>query len=890
MAGNRGIEGQISLGDDVAQVDVADFVDATDGAADVVSVKISLAIIQRFSEGLYSSPNKAFEELVSNSYDAGAGKVWVYMPKDLEPSDSSLVIIDDGQSMDLNGLQQLWEIGNSQKRANGNVKGRKPIGKFGIGKLATYVLAEELTYVTCHDGEYRAITMDYRRVQGKMSDPHGLRLLVARLSAEEAESSLASALEKVYMSTRPQVLDRLFADAERPRNWTAAVMTSLKPRARHIRVGRLRWVLSTALPLNPAFQLWINDGPIEPSKASGKTYWNYTIGKSESELSGNKVTGSSTTIETAAGSVLPAFELPLAGKIWGTAKLFVERLNTGKSEDMGRSHGFFVRVRGRLINLDESSFNVGADPHRGTFTRFYMEINADDLDPLIASPRESIQESPELEELKRYMLAVFNRSRIALKEADASDHIPYLTKKGRISNPAPSLTQGPLRRMLDKAVAGDQSLRDSMGIKSDEVATAGDTSAKEEDVLEQVLVESLGQDVLLVRYDATRKAAVLNQDHPFVNNYIDEKGLLEPLKLLALTELLTQAYMLDENISSDAVARIMLKRDAFLRDLVKMHPRSAFVVANQLRNSHNQERELEDAVADALVILGYSVQRIGGTGGADGIATATLGMRTAELNESYALTYDAKSSGRDARKLLHSVEAVQGDLFEEPKVHKIQAGTARTSILRVHRERAKEKYGLKIEPKHTLLVAPGFQGDAKDESLISAICQNDGITPMCVEDLARLVELFPIRGVSPLTLRELFTCRSPKESREFVDKIEKSEPPQAPPVTEIVDLLLRYSLRRNPITVKDLITGIYERSNYELEPSEDELSAVIRGLAALAPNSIYYDGKFVALNSTADALYREWGAALKSYPSAVAESYWRISVPNSLKEIVQEGT
>ncbi|MFF9752692.1 ATP-binding protein [Streptomyces sp. NPDC014344] len=889
MAGKKGVEGQIALGDDVAQVGVADFVEASDSAADEVSVKISLTIIQRFSEGLYSSPNKAFEELVSNSYDAGAGRVWVYMPSDLEPSDSSLVIIDDGESMDLDGLQQLWEIGTSRKRVNGHVKGRPPIGKFGIGKLATYVLAEELTYITCRDGEYRAITMDYRRVQGKMSDPHGLRLLVARLTADEAERSLASALEKVYMGTRPQVLSSLFADSERPSNWTAAVMTSLKPRARHIRQGRLRWVLSTALPLNPAFQLWLNDGPIEPSKASGKTYWTYTIGKSEGELPENKLTGSPTQIHTA-GGVIPAYRLPLAGTIWGSAKLFVESLNKGKSEEMGRSHGFFVRVRGRLINLDESNFNVGADPHRGTFTRFYMEINADDLDHLIASPRESIQESPELEELKKYMLAVFNRSRIALKEADSSDHIPYLTNQGRISNPAPSLTQGPLRRMLDKAVAGDESIRESMGIRSEEISHAGDTSAKEEDVLEQVLVEPLGQDALLVRYDAARKAAILNQDHPFVNNYIDDKGVLEPLKLLALTELLTQAYMLDENISSDAVARIMLKRDAFLRDLVKMHPRSAFVVANQLRNAHNQERELEDAVADALILLGYSVQRIGGTGGTDGIATATLGMRSGEFNESYALTYDAKSSGRDARKLLHSVEAVQGDLFDEPKVHKIQAGTARTSILRVHRERAKEKYGLKIEPKYTLLVAPGFQGDAKDESLISAICQNDGITPICVEDLARLVELFPIRGVSPLTLRELFLCRSPKESREFVDKIEKSEPPQAPPVTEIVDLLLRYSLRRNPITVKDLITGIYERSNYELEPSEDELSAVIRGLAALAPNSIYYDGKFVALNSTADALYREWGTALRSYPSTVAESYWRISVPNSLKEIVQEGT
>lgn len=37
-----------------------------------IEVRISYGMIDRFSEGLYSSPNKSFEELVSNSYDAGA--------------------------------------------------------------------------------------------------------------------------------------------------------------------------------------------------------------------------------------------------------------------------------------------------------------------------------------------------------------------------------------------------------------------------------------------------------------------------------------------------------------------------------------------------------------------------------------------------------------------------------------------------------------------------------------------------------------------------------------------------------------------------------------------------------------------------------------------------
>ncbi len=45
-----------------------------------VQVAIDYAIIEHFSQHLYGSPNKAIEELVSNSFDAFASKVFVYIP------------------------------------------------------------------------------------------------------------------------------------------------------------------------------------------------------------------------------------------------------------------------------------------------------------------------------------------------------------------------------------------------------------------------------------------------------------------------------------------------------------------------------------------------------------------------------------------------------------------------------------------------------------------------------------------------------------------------------------------------------------------------------------------------------------------------------------------
>jgi hypothetical protein len=47
---------------------------------DRVWVEIDYAILQHFSQHLYSSPNKAVGELVTNGYDALARQVDVFLP------------------------------------------------------------------------------------------------------------------------------------------------------------------------------------------------------------------------------------------------------------------------------------------------------------------------------------------------------------------------------------------------------------------------------------------------------------------------------------------------------------------------------------------------------------------------------------------------------------------------------------------------------------------------------------------------------------------------------------------------------------------------------------------------------------------------------------------
>src|SRR4051812_24097352 len=83
---------------------------------DDVVVSISYRIIELFSGGLYSSPNKAVEELVTNAYDALATDVRLLVPANTAAEDATIWVIDNGESMDVQGLHELWQIASSRKR------------------------------------------------------------------------------------------------------------------------------------------------------------------------------------------------------------------------------------------------------------------------------------------------------------------------------------------------------------------------------------------------------------------------------------------------------------------------------------------------------------------------------------------------------------------------------------------------------------------------------------------------------------------------------------------------------------------------------------------------------------------------------------------------------
>ena len=182
---------------------------------------------------------------------------------------------DNGEGLNQEEMKDLWKIGESKK---GTIPGkdgqRLQIGQFGIGKLSTYILAHKLTYISKKADRYLLVTMDYNKIQTSTE----------QLQLEEKELSLNEAQELINKYTiingKNLIGFVMFGD-NAEKNWTVSLLTNLKPKATEIQIGRLKWILETALPLNPQFNLKLNGVPLVSSKVSIGISKQWIIGQND---------------------------------------------------------------------------------------------------------------------------------------------------------------------------------------------------------------------------------------------------------------------------------------------------------------------------------------------------------------------------------------------------------------------------------------------------------------------------------------------------------------------------------------------------------------------------------------------------------------------------------
>lgn len=109
--------------------------------------EISLSVLNHLGRNLYRSFATVLGEAISNSWDAGANNIWIYIDK----SKNSLLIKDDGFGMTDSDLQtKFLKIGYSKRKDPKVVppEGRSFIGRKGIGKLALLSCADKIHVIS----------------------------------------------------------------------------------------------------------------------------------------------------------------------------------------------------------------------------------------------------------------------------------------------------------------------------------------------------------------------------------------------------------------------------------------------------------------------------------------------------------------------------------------------------------------------------------------------------------------------------------------------------------------------------------------------------------------------------------------------------------------------
>lgn len=833
---------------------------------DSIDVRLSYRIVELFSEGLYASPNKAIEELVANSFDAGARRVQLLLSSDLQAQSATVVVIDDGEGMDAGELKQHWLIGVSNKRRLAKLPlGRQQIGKFGIGKLATYVLAGRLTHLSKSDGRYFSTSMDYERIDSRVSgevEPKApIRIPLRELTESEARLAVGEwVATKAFKAAKAPLFG-----PKAPSSWTVAIMSSLKPKVQEIKPGILEWVLRTALPLRPDFEIWVNGKRLTPSKQGKGLLGTWVIGKDLVELPRPAPKGISAVEDTNAPATSEhrfGLEVPGLGRVSGYAEAYKDLL-TGKSDELGRSYGFFVYVRGRLLNVIDGHFGISPDELRhGTFGRFRAILHMDGLDEELRSNREGISEGPLLEAAQNTLRAVFNAVRPTLEKHDKEEE-PGAKLARKIGASPASLSRTPI---VDLARSVAEGRAKSRYLVVPRHASAADRNAFVADLEKRAESADTFVAGLTIDYDGLRGEGIakfdtasgvlrINAWHPFVAAFYEEfssKAVGQPLELLAMAEVLVEAHLHAIGVKASQIESFLLVRDQLLRNLANESGRqSALSVANSLLDARNNPDGLEEKVCAAFASLGLDVTPLRKRGEPDGIGVAVLSAAEDGETRQYSVSLEAKSKQKEGAKV--SAKSV--------------------GVSAVARQR--DKYNC----DHAVVVGPAFPTSQGDRSALGAEIEDDRrkseaegkpktITLIRIDDLAALVRLRPLKHVGLRKLRELFvSCRLPEDSAKWVGSI-RALRVKRPPYTKIVKTIaqLQKKFKRAAVNYAALrveLSHLEPPIEYE---TDDALVDLCKAMAQMAPGAMYASSEAVELDQSAENVIDAISAAMKEYP------------------------
>ncbi|MFG0642870.1 ATP-binding protein [Delftia sp. WSY_22] len=385
-------------------------------------MKIDLRVLDHLGIKLYSNVAAVISEAVANAWDADAQNVRILI------SPNQIVIEDDGCGMDLTSVNKRFlAVGYDKRTSEGSAsqKGRRFMGRKGIGKLSLFSIADSIDIHTQKNGEKHAFTMSVAGIQSAIA-------------------------ENITYKPEPIEFDG-------PAKGTKIIMTSLKKRGTSQTIGALRKRVARRFSIigfkdvgGDSFDVEINGSPITHADREDLQNIEFLWQLQVDELK----TAALTKIKHK--EIIPgviSVEHPdwiVKGWLGAAAKP-----NDLKSEDSGSMNGIVVVAHGRLIQeniLDKLGFHK----IMGSYITGQVEadfLDLDDFPDIATSDRQRlIEDDPRyialVAFLRRTLLSISEDWTILRNEArgkEVQEEIPAL--KGWV-NRLPSGQRQAARSML----------------------------------------------------------------------------------------------------------------------------------------------------------------------------------------------------------------------------------------------------------------------------------------------------------------------------------------------------------------------------------------------------------------------------------------------------------
>jgi predicted N-acetyltransferase YhbS len=531
------------------------------GAAEdgVVEVDISYDIIRHVSAQLYTNPRKAIEELICNSYDAGASLCHVRLPQD---RNDALAVLDNGRSMDLQGLKGLWRVADSPKAKNSGQEridnNRMQIGKFGVGKLAAFALGARLSHVVCVNGSVRVVSVGQNEIKEKKKGT-APTFAVFKMTVEKAKPILAP-----YLKELPKPWEENWP------NWTLALVEEIDAEhlGRALKIGILRRMITTALPISANFKVYIEKESvprreippeevevkvdvIDPEfrkklKDALQAFWAAMLGEQKIEDVPQKyydVKVESVPNPENVSRNVKALVIPQLGPVIGDAILTKTSLNTEKLAERGyTNNGFAIYAHGKLINPEDELFGVTQRSH-AYWSKFLARVEVPGLDNVLLVQRNAVSEnSNEAQIARTVMRTLFNFTRSKAEELEESGEYKPTAFGSRLKMFSPILSQMALTGL-----------------------TKGEAPTKGLDTLD-IEFATLGEAGPPARYDPAVKKILVNEDHPLVMA-LDDLGSNSKQLRQVVGEILAGTQMLMGYLRSEGVLELVLGQAGEIIDI-----------------------------------------------------------------------------------------------------------------------------------------------------------------------------------------------------------------------------------------------------------------------------------------------------------------------------------